>query len=546
MDMVLLCQTTRWPWMLQVGIAAAGLLTIAAQLGGCALNSATVGAGPRPTLLLHTLGNVSDAARARKKADRRLLRLVPATNPARLAVLMRIIAGYGQSPKMKIYAMNQLMAADPSLGLGVLARQIPLFQHWRVLIHACSLAQAAGDRAMVDPLILSLDRPAHRFVLVQRPEADAIRALTGSTLRDCLADKLFHAQIMAVRMAALNLLHQLLTRGQFYALIMADKQDHDPMLAALRWYGRRFYYIPQSAEQVAWIEELYNGAFSALARRAEHDLRMLPVSRSRCRVSAWSGRHEHPAEWVISRGSRSSGLFSTNNLSCAGMPQGIPPRMIGLLAALTDPRVYVPRNILLNRIKQAYTAYPHIRRPGPYPGSPDNPDPSLADNSGKLCYGDLLVLQTLYAALRHRNFRVQVTYKGDQSRFNKTSEEGGLIQFWNNHRFGATGQTPALRLKLYDSFKQINNGVYVTGPDLLLNTPAGLAQFVFHFQKSDNRRYTGPAPGDLQYVRTARCVVVIFTSTSRSTFDTTADFPNGAVLDLGIFKKCHRVARPEN
>ena len=544
--MVLLCQTTRWPWMLRVGSAAAGLLTIAVQLGGCALNSATVGAGPRPTLLLHTLGNISDAARARKNADRRVLRLVPATNPARLAVLMRIIAEYGQSPKMKIYAMNQLMAADPSLGLGVLARQIPLFQHWRVLIHACSLAQAAGDSAMVDPLILSLDRPAHRFPLVQRPEADAIRALTGSTLRDCLANKLFHAQIMAVRMAALNLLHQLLTRGQFYALIMADKQDHDPMLAALRWYGRRFYYIPQSAEQVAWIEELYNGAFSALARRAGHDLRMLPVSRSRCRESALPGRHEHPAEWVVSRGSRSSGLFSTNNLSCAGMPQGIPPRMIGLLAALTDPRVYVPRNILLNRIKQAYTAYPHIPRPGPYPGSPDNPDPSLADNSGKLSYGDLLVLQTLYTALRHRNFRVQVTYKGDQSRFNKTSEEGGLIQFWNHRRFGATGQTPALRLKLYDSFKQINNGVYVTGPDLLLNTPAGLAQFVFHFQKSDNRRYTGPAPGELQYVRTARCVVVIFTSISRSTFDTTADFPNGAVLDLGIFKKCHRVARPEN
>ena len=540
--MALLFQSTRGPSMMHVGITALGLLTITAQLGGCASHIAITRASPKPTLLLHKLGNISDAAIAREKADRHLLRYVPATYRARLAVLIRIIAGYGQAPKIKIYALNQLMAADQSLAIGVLTRQIPRFQHWRVLIHACLLARATGDTALIDPLILSLNRPARRYPLLRRPEAEAIRALAHSSLRHCLAEKLLSSHIMAVRLGALRLLHRLLTRSQFYALLLADRHRRDPMLAALRWYERKFDYIPRSPDQVVWIQEFYDGPYSALARTAEHDLRLLPTNPIQKPMPTLHGQYEHRTASPTGPG---TDLFPAanspvNNFSRTCMPQGISPRLIGLLAALTGPHAYVPPEILRENIQRLYATYRHIRRPGPYRGSPDNPNPSLADNSRKLSYCDLLTLQTLYAALGHRNFRVQVTHWGDQSRFNTKAEEGGLIQLLKHHRPNSIGQAPALGLKLYATFKQINNGVYVTGPDLLLNTPAGLAQFVFHFQKSDNRRYTGPAPGDLEYVRTARCVVVIFTSTSRDTFDTTADFPDGAVIDLGIFKKCHR------
>ena len=526
-------------------LAGIGIWMLVGQFGCSTARVTTSPNAGRLARLLHTVANISDATRARKKADRHLLRYIPPTNPARLAVLMRVVAGYGQSPKMKIYAMNQLMAADQPLAVGVLARQIPRFHHWRVLIHACALARAADDTELLDPLILSLDRPARRFPLVQRPEADAIRALAHNRLRHCLAEKLLHSQILVVRLAALYRLHRLLTRGEFSTLLLTHRHHHDPMPAALCWYVRKFDYIPRSPDQVVWVQEFYKGPFSILAGTAEHDLRLLPMNPARKPMPA---SYDHNALSVTAQGTilPSKDILPMSYLPNTCMPQGIPPRLIGLLATLTAPHAYAPPEILREKIQRFYAAYRHIRRPGPYPGSPDNPDPSLAANYGRLSYCDLLVLQTLYAALGQRYFRVEVTQLGHQSRGNKKSEEGGLIQFSKHRRPRSSGQTPTLRLKLYASFKQINEGVYVTGPGLLLTTPTGLAQFVFHFQKSDNRRYTGPAPGDLRYVRTTRCVVVIFTSISRHTFDTTADFPDGAVIDLGIVNKSRRTPGKSN
>ncbi len=397
-------------------LAGIGIWMLVGQFGCSTAHVTTSPNAGRSARLLHTLGNISDTAGARKKADRHLLRYIPPTNPARLAVLMRVVAGYGQS------------------------------------------------------------------------------------------------------------------------------------LAALCWYGRIFDYIPRSPDQVVWVQELCNGPYSALARSAEHHLRLLPANPVQMLMPMLHDQNKHtPAYAAASVADSQPGpIAHRNNLSYTCMPQGIPPRLIGLLATLTAPHAYAPPEILREKIQRFYAAYRHIRRPGPYPGSPDNPDPSLAANYGRLSYCDLLVLQTLYAALGHQYFRVEVTQLGHQSRGNKKSEEWGLIQFSKHRRRRSSGQTPTLRLKLYASFKQINEGVYVTGPGLLLTTPTGLAQFVFHFQKSDNRRYTGPAPGDLRYVRTTRCVVVIFTSISRHTFDTTADFPDGAVIDMGIVNKSRRTPGKSN
>ena len=512
-------------------------------LAGCAgPGTASSRLARRQKTLLRILGNIPDATSTRKKADRHLLHITSADNPARLAVLVGVVTGYGQQPMMKIYAMDQIMAADKLLGIAVLARQIPRFQHWRVLIHACTLAQSTGNRAMVDPLILSLMRPAHRFTLAQRPEANAIRNLCHGGLRRCLANKLFHSHTLTVRLAALKLLYHLLPPTQLYALIFEQNHVSDPMLSALRWYGRKFSYIPHTAAQVAWIEELHGGRFSALARLAELHCRLLPLTGNYSGVMASpsgqverTGRHAHalrPSRAAASPYDHSHFPAHT----C--MPRGIPPRLIGLLAVLTNPQQYAPPNVLKNIIELYYAGRPHVRRPGPYPGSPDNPDPSLADNAGQLSYCDLLVVQCLYAALAHRYFRADITRLGNQSQRNSLTEEGGLIQLRSSARQTGHRALPALHLALYPSLKHINNGVYVTGPALLLATPTGLAQFIFHFQKTDNQRYTGPAPGDLRYVRATRCVVVIFTSLSQHTFDATADFPNAAVLDLGVFEKC--------
>lgn len=471
--------------------------TVAATevLGGCA----STGTAPAPGVrrqqrLLHILTDVSDSAEMRQKADRQLVQMSLPSNPARLAALVEVVGGYGQSPTMKIYAMDQLMAANRQLAIAVLARQIPHFEHWRVLRYACSLTVRIGDQALVDPLVLSLNRTATRFTTRQRPEADAIRHLTHGSLRSCLEKKFRHGQMISVRLAALNLLYHLLPTGRLRELVLAGTND-DAMLSSLAWYARLFSYVPHTAPQVAWIEEMHSGAMGPVARAAKWDMRYLP---GHC------------------------------------MENGVPPRLVGLLATLGRPTQYPPIAMLRQRVRRAYAAHRHVRRPGPYPGSPDNPDPSLAANAGKFSYLDWLVIRVLYDALHHEAFRDQIMRLGRQSRHVHGAEQGGLIQFHIVRGQRESEKYPAIHLKLYPSLKNVNSGVYITGPQLLLDTPMGLGQFILHFQKRDNERYTGPAPGDLRYVRFTRCVVVIFTSMSRRAFDTTVDFPSGAVLDLGV------------
>ena len=519
------------------------LLLFLGAVCGCAAPDTASQLVLRQNKLLGILQNVSDASDRRKRADRHLLKIMAPDNPARLTALVRVVQGYGQAPTMKIYAMDQLMTADKLLGIAVLARQLPRFQHWRVLSHACALARATGNPAMLDPLILSLNRPARRFAIPQRPESLAIRSLFPEGLRRCLAEKLIAGHTLNARLAALSVLYYLQSRKELYSLIMKQGHAPDALMSALHWYARKFGYVPHTAEQVAWIEELFAGRFSRLVQLAQLHCRFVPpAGRHRLAAACKSVTAGNPANRPSSRAA-TSGLKSHRGNIRAGtcMPDGIPPRLIGLLAMLANPQLFVPRQNLIAIVQRDYASRRHIRRPGPYPGSPDNPNPSWADNAGKLSYCDLLLVQTLYSALARRYFRAELTQLGRRSRHNTRAEEGGLIQLPAIDR--PSGHTmPRLRLKDYRSLRHINSGVYMTGPALMLDTPSGLAQYIFHFQKMDNQRYTGPAPGDLRYVRAARCVVVIFTSLSRYSFDATADFPDGAVLDLGVFSKS-RTAR---
>ncbi len=476
-------------------LMAVTLLSVVLTLGACAHApvSSTFYSQHKQNLL-RTLTNISASTRSREKADRKLLQFMPPDNPMRLTALMTVIQGYGQRPAMKIYAMDQLLAADKPLAVAVLAGQIPRFQHWRVLIHACHLSVDIGDQAMVDPLILSLDRPARRFTLAKRPESQAIRELTDRSVRNCLTRKLDCGHVLAVRLAALHLLYHLLRPEQFYALAVAHRKYSDSMLLAIRWYAHKFCYVPHTAPQVAWIEELHDGPLSTLARAAQSHVRWLPRA-GQPRHATMRHKHFDHGGTPASMGASATDcgkVLHKEGIGPSCMPNGIPPCFMGLLAVLADPQAYPPSGELLHGVTRDYYAHRHIRRPGPYPGSPDNPDSSLAANVGKLSYCDYLTVRTIYAALQHSHFRSEVMNVGRKSRQNRQSEEGGLIALEASGGPMAAPESPTLHLKLYPSLRQINNGVYVTGPQLLLDTPTGLAQFVFHFQQTDNQRYAGP------------------------------------------------------
>ena len=223
------------------------------------------------------------------------------------------------------------------------------------------------------------------------------------------------------------------------------------------------------------------------------------------------------------------------------MPQGIPPRYVALLAMLGNPSDYPPRSVLLTQVVRLLAQHRHIRRPVPYAGAPTDINPSLSANRRRLSYCDLLLARLFLQAMDRPLFVQSVWTLGNQSRHNTHTEEGGLILpvLPSSTLASTPGNLPEIRLKLYSPEIQFNNTIYVSSPRLLLATPHGLAQFIFHFQHLYNARYTGPAAGDLRYVRRMGCSVVIFTSIGRNLFDTVLDTPSGAVLDLGLVRLPH-------
>jgi hypothetical protein len=77
---------------------------------------------------------------------------------------------------------------------------------------------------------------------------------------------------------------------------------------------------------------------------------------------------------------------------------------------------------------------------------------------------------------------------------------------------------------------------YITGDELLRDTPTGIAQYHFHFQEVHNGARAGPGAGDLEYARTARCNAVVVTSVETRQLDVDFYTPSGAVVDLGVWE----------
>ena len=472
---------------------ATGLALLLAGVCSCAQNPNTpAGRAMRIRQLAHTLANAANPYQQRISADQQLGALAGTNSPIRQRLLIDIICGQADSPPIKVYALASLAHSAPDLTRHLLHRRIYKMEHWRVLTAACHWAVSLHDRGSLDALFRSLKRPARRFAIPRRPEAAAIRLLCHCTLRLALWRKLGQRRGIAARLAALEILYRMQGAAVVKAGIL-KLAPQDPLIASLSWYIRLFGYVPHRASEVTWIEQLNQRPSADIVRQAQQ------------RIGSVSGRGK--------------------------MRYGIPPRYLALLAQLATPADYPPAPELKSQVAKLLAEHRHIRRPVPYPGAPTDIKPTLAANADRLTYCDLLLAKTLLQALGRATFVRNVWRMGKVSRRDTSSEEGGLI-LADRARNASRGLR--LHLRLFAPAMRLNNTIYVSSPQLLLATPRGLAEFIFHFQKRHNARYTGPAEGDLKYVRHKGCSVVIFTSTGRRKFDTVLDTPTGAVLDLGI------------
>ncbi len=400
---------------------------------------------------------------------------------------------------MRIYALQQISAANRSLAMALLKKYLPTWQQWPMLFYVCKVCVQFHDQQLLGPLILSLKRPAVRYQLSQRPEAVAIREITGQTLHQILASTFLTPGSMAVRIAALALLRQ--EKGPaFVRQFLQHTASHDPLISAMQWWIRNYHHVSVSATEILWLQELYVEKLSPM---------MIQCARH------WRQLRGHVRRHTLA------------------------PAQAYMLAHVRVAPVDLTRSSLLQTIAAELRHRKHLRRPRPYPHAPGYPNPSLHANAPRLTLLNLILLQNILRALAQPAFQQMVYRAGIRSMHNHASETGGLICYAHLPA-GLALTNPraadkALTLHTFPPLLNQSSGVYVSSPLLLAATAHALAEFIFHFQRVHNARYVGPAVGDLAYVRRMRCAVVIFTSVARGAFDATLDFPDGAVVDLGIF-----------
>ncbi len=449
--------------------------------------------------LVTRLENCTVATPARQRADHRIASLLGTHAAVRLAALTYILHTPGQSSAMRIYALQQIFVTDRLLAIALLKKYLPTWQQWPMLFYACKVCVQCHDQQLLGPLILSLKRPAVRYQLPNRPEALAIREITGQPLRQVLAMTFLRPRPMNVRIAALALLRQ--EKGPaFVRHILKHTTRPDPMISAMQWWIHHYRHVAVSTTEILWLQELYVERRSPMMMRCAHH---------------WRELRGHVRQ------------------------QTVAPAQAYLLAHLKIAPLDLSRTGLLQTVAAELRRQKHLRRPRPYPHAPGYPNPTLRSNAPRLTRLNLILLQTLFTALNHPAFQHMVYRVGIRSMHNHASETGGLICYANAPAAPASATPHAadksLTLHTFPPLLNRSGGVYVSSPMLLAATVHALSEFIFHFQRVHNARYVGPAVGDLAYVRRMRCAVVIFTSVARRAFDATLDLPNGAVVDLGIF-----------
>ncbi len=446
---------------------------------------ATGGAGRSSLAFLAILASPDTPDASRQAADARLLQNLPKTDPARLAILEQLLYAPGHSDAMRIYAIDQLAAADPARCANALLLYLPRMEG-DVLQHACNTAIALGDPRLLDALTRSLARAAKPL---ERPELPALQALSGKPPIDALLNILATSRNTSTQTAALTSLEALLPAAQLLPRIAALSADENAFLGSIQWWVGAFGTLPAGDNECRWVGILHRPEHAALIERA--------LSRHKLLAGA--------ADYVAA------------------------PRFIAALAYSDDAAVALSRDQLLADLHARIDALPgasrpHNHRPPPYPGSADDLPDTLAANEAKLTRGDLLTLRllldTLPAALP------TLYQQGLDDLADTTTEHGGLLSL-------ADIRSPQLAATLYPPAFAENDLTYPASEALLRDTPLGLAQYHFHFQQIHNEARAGPGPDDLASIRAARCNALLITSINTRQINLDFYTSDGALVDLG-------------
>lgn len=301
---------------------------------------------------------------------------------------------------------------------------------------------------------------------------------------------------LRTRAAAWDVLARLDTDGSMRAALLSPESGiafpvEDRTLADLRACYSELRIVPRNGEELRWLDRLRDpdrkNSMSSWARARQLvdglrddqrvGLRLLHIEHLR-----WAS--EHRSEWLAAS----------------------KDELLSILAERLRPRATHERAKGIEFTKQV--------------------SERLAGQEEILAWGDVICLLVLDDAVRDGRLMGAVFAQIALDRSDSSTEYGGMITSMETGGFAATLYPPRPSNRLGDR-------KFIASDDLIVSSDFALAHYHFHVQRVQNREYSGPSEGDLDYAARLGRVCLVLTSISEGVLNVDAYFPGGYVIDLG-------------
>jgi len=343
-----------------------------------------------------------------------------------------------------------------------------------------------------------------------RPEPRVLRALFADQTLTTTLFQVFRGDFSAEagvrfserdRRAAWGLLVRTATDDreiqELLSRIDSADRDSDPLMWAVAQGAMRFGAIPQTGEQVAWVERLLlRPENSAFIKEAESVVGRLSEEQRQ----SWQLRHLSGAVWA---------------------------------SRFAPERLTATRAELLGQLEREISGREHFFR--------DRTDTawqggeSLSEWRGKMVWGDVLLALIAAEAVRTRSSEWREVHadlfaQADADHTDTSTEYGG-ITVWDE------GGRLDFRLFPPRANSRFGDDRFVASREMIEASDGALFHYHFHVMRQRNADYAGPSHDDFEYARLQgrSCLVLTFITENRLNVDYYQ--PGGVRVDLGTIDR---------
>lgn len=481
---------------------AAGFVLAASLLAGCATDPNPVNAplSAIPDMKAHTDTRIRAIRRAWDAAES------GEASPASVReTLKRVAWQRGSWSAVRVAAIEELLKDEPNLDdtRTMMRFMLPTETSWDVIT---AIANSAGERGWTDltaVLVRSWSRPVDQPADDLRPERLALQKLHPSRAPEDVVFDVFRGEILngkkpltdRERQDAWSLLRRVDREGQRTLALLSTPPDEDtledPMIRTLRQGSIELAVVPDTGEELAWLDRLgapaaqatWDDCASAVAKlgaEQRQGLRLRHVL-----GAAWAQRHQ-------------PGWLSASRAE-----------LVSELERVLEPR---PRNI----------------KPGTqeiHRGAGE----SVRIVSDQLTWGDALLALIAARLADDQALATALFAHADDDHKDTSTEHGGVID--------EAGAGFAIRRFPPRANQRAGDERFIAPDEMLVHGSDALFHYHFHVNKHKNADYAAPSEDDIKYATTHGRACLVFTFISASTLAIDYYQPGGVVIDMGEFNR---------